>query len=88
MFSLIATIQISRWARSAYMSTPSSKFRLNPVLPADNDGVAGLDALQALLPARSLQSGPGLVVDENKITAEAALGQLAELRLQVLLAAV
>ena len=58
------------------------------VLPDGNGGVTGLDALQELLPARSLQSGPGLVVAGNETPVGTVLGQLAGLRLQVLLLAV
>ena len=54
----------------------------------DDDGVAGLQALSQLTPARAVEGRAGGVVDVDEIAADAVLLQLVELRLDAAVVAV
>ena len=80
--------QIPRSVSSAWTRTPSSKLRLKRARLQTTTGVAGLQALGQLTPARAVEGRAGGVVDVDELAADAVLLQLVELRLDVAVVAV
>ena len=82
--SRMATMPMFRLGRSAWMATPSSKFRLKPVQKGHDDGIAGLDAGHQVLPAGTVHGPAAGLVGEDQVPPDAVGIKLPQLRLQVL----
>ena len=74
---------MSRWVSSAWIRTPSSKFRLRPVQEGHHQGIAGLDAGYQVLPAGALEGLAAGHVGEDQLGPNAVVGQQPELGLQI-----
>ena len=84
MFSYRATMAMSWRVSSAWMCTPSLKFRLSPVEEGHHQGIAGPEAGHQFLPAAAFEGVPAGYVGEDQLGPDAVLGQEPELGVQVI----
>ena len=83
MPSLMATMPMFRWVSSAWTLIPSSKIPGEAVKKRDDYRVRGQHAVPEILPARPLHRVAAGDVGEDVLLANAVVGELKELRLQV-----